>query len=505
MSTYAKMEKRRDNWKRKVAQIKAILRYQLKEKHRIKKQSDQFKRELRQTIQQIEILEAQNCTLQLNDKADLIYLVLQLFTIARIGFRAISRVLMVLCPQLGLEKTPCTQTIINWVTRFSISKMKNYLPPLDQQLGCSLFSGDVILILDASIGLGRGKILTVLALDIKHHLLNKVAPALDNVQCVAVSVANSWTGETIADLLQKTIASIGTPVAYLKDGGTDLGKSVRLLDERGYSSLCIDDISHFIANLLKHEYKNHPQFELFIQACGKVSKRFKQSILACLAPPKVSTKARFMNIHQLVKWASLILRHSPKGRAKKNSLLEKLRAGFEQLPECKQFIKQFLLDVEPLIECQKILKTKGLSLDSFNECQLIIKQIPSESIRLGFDSWLNAHLIKAKSLGLEIIGMPVCSDIIESLFGVAKQHGTGKIKDANRIAQRIPVMCGKLTKQDAQNVLDISVKEQQEVVGSMPSLIKQRREVLAHVGCLEKIEFNEEKQNLELIASSKTG
>jgi len=88
---------------------------------------------------------------------------------------------------------------------------------------------------------------------------------------------------------------------------------------------------------------------------------------------------------------------------------------------------------------------------------------------------------------------------------VAKQDGTGKIKDANRIAQRIPVMFGKLTKQDAQNVLDISVKEQQEVVGTMPSLTKQRREVLAHGGCLEKIEFDEAKQNLEFIVSSKTG
>ena len=39
MSTYNKMKKKRDNWKKKVAQIKAILRYQLKEKHRIKKQT----------------------------------------------------------------------------------------------------------------------------------------------------------------------------------------------------------------------------------------------------------------------------------------------------------------------------------------------------------------------------------------------------------------------------------------------------------------------------------
>jgi len=101
--------------------------------------------------------------------------------------------------------------------------------------------------------------------------------------------------------------------------------------------------------------------------------------------------------------------------------------------------------------------------------------------------------------------MPISSDCIESLFGVAKRHGSGQIKDANRIAQRIPTLCGKFTRQDAENVLKISVKEEQEVIGSMPSLIRERREVLTQGACLEKITFDDAKQNLELIISSKTG
>ncbi len=88
---------------------------------------------------------------------------------------------------------------------------------------------------------------------------------------------------------------------------------------------------------------------------------------------------------------------------------------------------------------------------------------------------------------------------------MAKHHGTGEIKDANRIAQRIPALCGSLTRQDAENVLKISVKEQQEWVGSSSSLIKQRRDVLPHSGCLEKINIDDAKQNVELIAGSKSG
>jgi len=109
------------------------------------------------------------------------------------------------------------------------------------------------------------------------------------------------------------IAVSGRPVGFIKDGGSDLAKAVRVLGERGFPSHSIDDISHMIANLLKHEYGNHPLLAVFMSACGKASQKLKQTILACLAPPKVSTKARFMNLHRLVLWADRLLKHSPVG------------------------------------------------------------------------------------------------------------------------------------------------------------------------------------------------
>ena len=505
MSSYTKMRKRRDNWKRKAVTAKADLRYERKEKKRIKGERDKYKKETCRYEQELRGFKQHNKPIIVFQKTDLVFLVLQFFTIARIGFRAISRVLDVLAPQLGLKKTPCTQTIINWVTRLSIVRMKDVMPFGGVKKCTPMFSHGFILILDASIGLGKGKILTILALDAKHHSLNPGAPSLQNIKCVSVSVADTWTGETIAVLLEKVITQIGRPVAYLKDGGTDLGKAVRLLDEKGLPSMSIDDISHFAANLLKHEYQKHPKFDVFIRACGKVSKMFKQTILACLAPPKVSTKARFMNLHRLVKWASLLLEHSSKGRAAKGSVLQKLRDCFDQLPQCRTFICEFLRDAEPLLECQRILKQKGLSQRSFDECLPIINTIPNSYIHNGFMNWLETHLSVAKTLGLHEIGMPTSSDSIESLFGVAKHHGTGEIRDANRIALRIPTLCGTLTRHDAEEVIKITVKEEREWSGFLPSLIKQRRNVLPRSGSLEKIAIDSDRQNLELIAGSKTG
>jgi len=214
MSTYNKMKKRRDRWKGKAVERNSDLRYQRKENKRIKKERDQYKQAWRDSEKELEELKRRNRTLSVCDKTSLVFLTLQLFVLARIGFRAISRVLAVMAPRLGLAKAPCTQTIINRVTRLTIVRMKDDLPPVDLRTGITLFQKGFILLLDASIGLGQGKIMTVLALDANHYACNPGAPSLRNVTCVAVSVADTWTGETIAALLQKVIARIGSPVAY---------------------------------------------------------------------------------------------------------------------------------------------------------------------------------------------------------------------------------------------------------------------------------------------------
>ena len=90
-----------------------------------------------------------------------------------------------------------------------------------------------------------------------------------------------------------------------------------------------------------------------------------------------------------------------------------------------------------------------------------------------------------------------------ALFGVAKRHGTGETKDANRIAARLPALCGQVTKEDARRVLEVSVAQQKEVMGSLSSLTKQRRQVLPNPGCINNVILGDTNQNLELIPISR--
>jgi hypothetical protein len=361
MSQLSKIRQSRTQWKHKATQRAAHERYLRKELSRVKTERDRATTGLKEAQARLRQLQPQSRGLAVQHKVDLVFFALQLVLVARIGFRAVSRVLSLLALALGITKAPCPQTIINWVTRLSLVRIQSARGLKGAALSQAPFANGLIWLIDVSIALGTGKVVAVLALDAHHHQRTEAAPGLPQVRCLAVSVAASWTGDTLAELLKRLIAVMGRPEAYLKDGGSDLQKAVSVLAEQGLASPAIDDISHAVANMLKRRYHPHPQFSTLISACGRVSGKLKHTILACLAPPTIHTKARFMNVHRLVTWADRLLTLSPAGGAKAGSPLAKLRTCLDALPSCKAVITRFLDDAVPLLACQKILKTQGLS------------------------------------------------------------------------------------------------------------------------------------------------
>src|SRR5439155_22659688 len=152
---------------------------------------------------------------------------------------------------------------------------------------------------------------------------------------------------------------------------------------------------------------------------------------------------------------------------------------------------------------QKILKTQGLSADTRGQCEPLIDAMPSAALRLELRAYLEVQLATAKRLGLEHVGLPISSDTIESLFGVAKHHGVGQTQDAARIALRLPAFCGAPTREEAEQVLAVRVARQHELTAEFTSLSKQRREVLGHPERLENLSRSQGSAHVELLPSPK--
>ncbi len=225
-----------------------------------------------------------------------------------------------------------------------------------------------------------------MAIDAHHHQLVNAPPSLEHVHCLGVSVADAWTGDSIADGRDWLIAPRGRPAAYRTDGGSDLHKAADVLAQRGLGSPCLDDLSHAAAGMLKHSSPHQPAFERFLSACGRVSGTLTHTLLACLAPPTVRPKARFMQVPRLCTWADRLLKLSPAGGAKAGSLVARLRACVDALPACQDLIKRFRADAQGLRACQKMLKTQGLSHDTLTQCKPLLSEMPSAPVRLAFEA-----------------------------------------------------------------------------------------------------------------------
>ena len=255
MSQLSKLQHSRDQWKHKATQRGERERYQRKQTARIRAERDRAIQDLKETQARLRQLEARWHGLAIRPKVDVVYLALQLFLEARLSFRAVSRVLTLLALALGITSAPCPQTIITWVMRLSIVRIDAVRTLRGIPLSQAPFTNGLIWMIDISIGLGTGKILAVLAVDAHHHQRAPDALALHDVHCIGVCVADSWTGDAIAEVLKHLIAQMGRPAAYLKDGGSELHKAVELLAEQRLASPCIDDISHAAAGMLKHYYQ----------------------------------------------------------------------------------------------------------------------------------------------------------------------------------------------------------------------------------------------------------
>ena len=381
MRQLSKVKHSREPWKHKATQRGDRERDQRTQIARLTGERNRATTALKAAQARLHQLESQPQGLVALPKVDVVLLALQLFCVARLGFRAISRVLSLLAWALGIKKAPGPQTIINWIMRLSLVRVESAHMLTGSPLSQAPFTNGLIWMLDIRIGLGSGKIVAVLALDAQHHHLLQAAPSLDQVRCLAVSVAESWTGEAIADVLKRLIAQMGRPAAYLKDGGGELHKAVAFRGEQGLASPCLDDISHAVAGMLKRADQEPPAFATFLAACGRVSGKLKPTILACLAPPTVRTKARFMHGHRLFTWADRGLKLSPPGGAKSGSTFAKLRACLDQLPACKALIRRFRADASGLLACQKMLKSQGLSHDRRAHCEPLIDTMPSSALR----------------------------------------------------------------------------------------------------------------------------
>lgn len=480
MSKITKLQGSRNSWKEKALSRGASLRDLKKSSLRMSERIKVADNALKTEKERREALEDEGARLQLLpsikpvDPAEIRIISVLLVINAVVSFRSIPRILSFLPTLCGkaLSWIPDYTSVINWHLRVGVFLLQSVTKICEPWVA----------IMDCSIDIGTRKALVVLRVPISVLSLTGEALSLKDCECLAIKIAHTWNGNTVAATLADIFSLAGTPVAIIKDGGGDLRKGVNLWRKTSglMRVLVIEDVGHVVANALKAVFAKCPIFKSFINILSVGAARIRQTNLVLFIPPKIRSKARFQSVSKLGSWAESML-NILSGKATDLPLeaVEKLRIAFAGLPGLEFFITRFILLCRTVEEFQKILKNNGLNQATYAQAKIILEKLPEQSkIKATLLKWLQKHLSYQCRLGMGQTPLCVSSDIIESLFGKFKSAiQRCPAAELGRTVLTIPTLCGNIDEKIIQlGLQNISHKKMQEwVKNNIPETLRSQK------------------------------
>lgn len=404
-----------------------------------------------------------------------------------ISYRSSTRVLKIFQERstLDIQWIPHFTSVINWTCRVG----KGLLSQVTK------INEPWIAIADHSIDIGIKQVFVVLRVKRDIFLQREGAIGLNDCECIGIKVSSKVTGESVSKDLEDFFEKAGEPIAIIKDGGSVLNSGVKIYKKRHNSNIeTIDDITHVVANGLKKQFEKTKSYKCYMKMLRDGATKLRQTDLAFLIPPKLRNKGRFQAISKLNSWAKKLIDKkifSKRGRAKKGSLLRRLRVAFPNFKSLEPFIKNFIKTTDTTNKIMKLLKNHGLNLTTYNQSSELLKKLPKNSkIRKTVRIWLEKHIKIQKEF--DSYPLPISSDIIESLFGKFKYIlERSPQSDMNRATLLIPLICGNLDEQRIlfalENTKHKELKEWEEE--NIPYTVRKKRSDFFNNN-IQKLEIN---------------
>ena len=365
------------------------------------------------------------------------YFYLHLVFHCHLSFRASSRVLSAFqLIAVGLISwLPHFTTGIEWALRVGLHCLQQAQRHLDEQWVC---------IADFTIQIGSKKAFIVLRVPVSALSQGK-ALTLKQVEVIGLRLGETWNGELVKKDLGSLFKRCGWPSHVVSDCGSDIKKGiVDTLREAPTRTCWISDVSHFVANALKHYYAKLSLFQQFQTLCMRIRGRLQQTKLAFLLPPTARAKGRFLSVSRQAEWGLRTIAYVDEKKREASPEASTLAHALRGLKPFKPFLMTFVRNTQCLNEVMKIVKTQGLSVESIRACQATLGNLPARSpIRKEVSHYLQHYLPTVASSDSPLLGS---SDVIESLIGKAKQRlDANGWSELNKSILLLPCMCGELT------------------------------------------------------------
>ena len=386
-----------------------------------------------------------------------------------VGSRQVVEIFNILNEFMGgmFGKVPAYTSIGYWAQELGLSVYKE---------SCSLFKDKrYALIIDESMMIGSEKLLLTLAVsaDNEGHVLTE-----KDIVIVDISIAKSWNGTTIEDVLKKVSEKIGHDPEYvISDNGSTIGKAVR---DAGYRHHL--DISHSLGMFLERVYKNEPDFQELSKKVSDARLKYNMQEVAFIQPPSQRSIARFINMSKWIEWASRM-------QYVYHTLRDDIKSIYGFIPQNASLVDELSEVMSCINRIEKDIKNNGISHESAARCRQLVRNtlMSGNERQHKIGTFILEYLNRETSFMNEDESHNASTDTIESTFGVVKaRKSDDKLAGVTPIILMMPL---RLHFADKTRRVNFNFKERLETgrhchikewtdVNLSPNLVIKRRETI---------------------------
>lgn len=333
------------------------------------------------------------------------------------SLRGAAKVLESFGPALAHEATPHWSTGRLWLLRVGLAALQ--LPKANVD--------DRVWMVDHSIQIGTTKCLVILSVRSSHLPAGRPL-SYEDLELIALEPMDGSNKAAVAACLKEAAVRTGVPRAILDDHGADLHGGVEIFRHDHPQVDELYDVKHKAACVLKGHLQNNARWKAFATALGQTKFQIQQTELAFLVPPSQRSKARFMNVGVLVRWArvALVALDDP-------SRLEPLGVEANRVREKLGWLAGFREEIEDWSACQETIEG---TLDFVRRQGLYVGAGVDLATRLpavsGMAGALRQELIDfvTRQSSRTRVGerLPGTTEVLESCFGRLKAIEDGQSK-----------------------------------------------------------------------------
>jgi hypothetical protein len=366
------------------------------------------------------------------------------------ALRAVAQVMKILQPVF--EETIETP---HWTTgRWWLLRLGYYMlcRPKDR-------ATDWIWIIDHSNQIGRERCLLILGIRLQNLPPPGTSLCLKDMEVIDLVPVVESDKQIVFDQLNAAAQKTEVPRAIIHDNGGDLAGGLALFQQQHPTTAGIYDITHKAACLLKARLEDDPTWKAFCTQVGQTKFQTQQTELAFLVPPSQRSKARFMNLGPLIKWAQVLLAaiERPPSEVLRHITLERLEEKFGWLREYREPLRdwsemQQVIDVTvDFVRCNA--HYRGSAEDLRQSITPLGVNAPAQALRDELVAFVEGESQKAH----DGERLPGSSEVLESAFGKFKEIEGNQSKGGfTALLLALPAILGGLTADTVRKALQFA-------------------------------------------------